>query len=110
MNELISRFTEAEKHFIDGITNLFCYGIYPSNDYEDVIDVSQLSTKTLFSLFDFCVQRMIDVPGLQMEITRRHDRMIACDSDFEPDELYDDLYGKLFNEYEDFFIDLKKHN
>ena len=96
MNELINRFTEAEKHFIDGITNVF------SGQIDS--DVSEISTRNLISIFEFCIAMFTHSPGLQMEIDRRW-----IDVRFGEDS-YDDLYDKLFNQYEYFFESLAEQN
>lgn len=96
MKELINRFTEAEKHFIDGMTNVF------SGQFDS--DVSNLSTHTLISIFDFCITRFTHVSGLQMEIDRRWE-MVKLGEDS-----YDDLYDDLFNKHDYFFESLAESN
>ena len=98
MTELINRFTEAEKAFIDGMTSRLSF--YLDNDLE----VSEFSTSTIIAIFDFCITRFTHVPGLQMEVDRRYD------SNIEPEDLYDDLYDKLYKDYYYFFESLAESN
>jgi hypothetical protein len=94
MTELISRFSEGEKYFIDGMTNVYV-------GMSGVDEPSQLSIRVLFHIFDFCLSRFMDDRSLRFEINNRWNNR---DSD---EDLYDDLYDELFDDWKDFFTMLE---
>ena len=92
MNELFDRFTEGERYFMDGMTNVFT-GMVGGE-----IEPSELSTTTLFHIFNFCVHRLSESRKLQLQIYLRYKQGLHME----------DIYEELFDTYEDFFEDLVK--
>jgi hypothetical protein len=94
MTELISRFSEGEKYFIDGMTNVYV-------GMSGVENTSELSTVVLFHIFDFCLSRFKDDRSLRFEINNRWKQ------NEDKEDLYDDLYDGLFDDWKDFFTMLE---
>ena len=92
MNEFFDRFTEGERYFMDGMTNVFT--VMVGGD----IQPSELSTTTLFHIFNFCVHRLSESRKLQLQIYLRYKQGLHME----------DIYEELFDTYEDFFEDLVK--
>jgi hypothetical protein len=95
MTEFITRLTDAEKWFIDGMTNQFT-GYISTLDYD--AEPSDISTDNLFHIINFCLTRFTDVHGLQLNIQSRWETEGP-----QSDGIYQDYYDNFFDEYEDFF-------
>ena len=101
MTEFITRLTEAEKWFIDGMTNQFT-GYLSTGEYD--AEPSDITTDNLFHIINFCLTRFTDVKGFQLDINRR---WILNE---DKDAIFQDYYDNFFNEYEDFFQELANNN
>jgi hypothetical protein len=101
MTEFITRLTEAEKWFIDGMTNQFT-GYLSTDEYD--AEPSDITTDNLFHIINFCLTRFTDVKGFQLDINRK---WILNE---DKDAIFQDYYDNFFNEYEDFFQSLSESN
>jgi hypothetical protein len=101
MTEFIERLTEAEKWFIDGMTNQFT-GDISTDEYD--ADVSDISTKNLYKIIDFCLDQFTNVKGLQLQINRK---WILEEN---KDGIYQDWYDLLYESNNKFFQDLAESN
>jgi hypothetical protein len=101
MTEFITRLTESEKWFIDGMTNQFT-GYLSTDDHDG--EPSDITTDNLFHIINFCLTRFTDVKGFQLDINRR---WILNE---DKDAIFQDYYDNFFNEYEDFFQELANNN
>jgi hypothetical protein len=101
MTEFITRLTEAEKWFIDGMTNQFT-GYLFTDEYD--AEPSDITTDNLFHIINFCLTRFTDVKGFQLDINRQ---WILNE---DKDGIFQNYYDNFFNEYEDFFEILANNN
>jgi hypothetical protein len=101
MTEFIARLTEAEKWFIDGMTNQFTG--YLSTDEHDA-EPSDITTDNLFQIINFCLTKFTRVKGLQLKINRR---WILNE---DKDGIYQDIYDQLYNSNRSFFEILANNN
>ena len=98
MEELIRRFTDAEKFFMEGMINVF------SGMIDNGVEVSEIPTIPLIQIIGFCATIFDSNTYIKTEIEQR------WNPDVEPQDLYDDLYDALINANEDFFLDLADQN
>lgn len=94
MEELIKRFTDAEKFFMEGMINVF------SGMIDDGVEVSEIPTSALIQIIDLCSTIFDKKNYIKTEIEQRWNPNV------EPEDLYDDLYDDLIDANEDFFWDL----
>lgn len=99
MTELLNRFTEAEKWFIDGLCNQFLGDLTNElnrdAELEDISIYSLLEIIELFNNIKFQYKEVIEQRWLE-----------------EPkaDGIYQDLYDLTFTDFEDFFVQLAENN
>jgi hypothetical protein len=99
MTEFITRLTDDEKWFIDGMTEQFCGLISPYAEQSDI------TTENLFHIINFCLTRFKDTKGLQFEMLQRW----KIEGEYS-DGIFQDFYDKFFEEHQDFFQGLVNRN
>jgi hypothetical protein len=99
MTELLKRFSDCDRYFIDGLTNQMC-GYY-SNDKLDC-EPENLPIQTLISIMGFYVELCEQNIFFRQIIEARWDYITNKDG------IYQDLYDDIFNENKIFFFDLSQ--
>jgi hypothetical protein len=99
MTELLKRFSDCDKYFIDGLTNQMC-GYYSDGDFD--CEPENIPTTTLVTIIRFYVQLCEQDPLFHNIIQSRWDYITNKDGIFQ------DFYDHIFDEYEQFFSDLSQ--
>jgi len=99
MTELLNRFTEAEKWYIDGLCNQFLGDL--SNQLDRDAELEDISLHSLLQI----IELFNDIKGQHKEVIEQ--RWLE-----EPmgDGIYQDLYDLTFTAFEDFFVQLAENN
>ena len=87
MEQLINKLTDAQKHFIDGMTNQFG-------------DEQELSLNQLFDIMDFCIQRFKE-PVLRYILEQRWETIT------DRDGIFQDIYDTYYDAYSEYFENIK---
>jgi hypothetical protein len=100
MTEFITRFSEADKWFIDGMTNQFLGLI--SDDDKDA-EWSDVSTTSLFHMISLYME-------LRSQLRIKSWILQRWTQDPRGDGIFQDIYDEIFEDYNDFFVELAKYN
>lgn len=99
MTEILKRFNDYDKWFIDGLTNQMC-GYYSEENFD--CQPKDIPFQTLIKIMDFYVRTCEDNIFFRLVIeTRWND----CE---DKDGIFQDLYDDIFEEYDDFFFELSQ--
>jgi hypothetical protein len=99
MTELLKRFSDCDKYFIDGLTNQMC-GYYSNSEFD--CESESLPISTLISIIGLYVQLCEQDPFFHNTIETRWHYMTNKDGIFQ------DFYDEIFDENEEFFSELSQ--
>lgn len=100
MTELIKRFTDADKYFIDGMVNTMC-GYYSNNEFD--CEPENIPIRVLIEIMDFYIDTISQNIMLYELI------QIRWKTQDNKDEIYQDLYDLIFEKYNPLFETLSEN-
>lgn len=99
MTELLKRFPDYDRYFIDGLTNQMC-GYYSNDEFD--CEPENIPFQTLVTIMRFYVQLREQNILLGLEIKMR------WDTNTDKDGIFQDLYDDIFDKNKEFFFELSQ--
>jgi hypothetical protein len=99
MTEILKRFNDEDKWFIDGLTNQMC-GYYSDENFD--CEPENIPFQTLIKIMELYVQICEDNIFFRLDVENRWEYVK------DKDGIFQDLYDDIFEEYNDFFIELSQ--